>query len=83
MLVLAMQFSRGSTELVELGNGKVPARGRHRLAPDAHNKAPWPANRSSGPWGHSLETEERTNDQPHVPPGDPKIYDRTSDSDTE
>jgi len=53
------------------------------LAPDAHDKTPRPANRSSGPWGHSLETEERTNAQPLVPAGDPKIYDRWSERLTE
>jgi hypothetical protein len=62
----------------------MPARGRQRLLQsEAHNKAPRPANRSSGPWGHSLETEERTNDQPLVPPGDPKIYNRWSERLTE
>ena len=29
-----------------------------------------------GALGHSLETEERTNDRPAAPPGDPKIYNR-------
>jgi hypothetical protein len=62
----------------------MPARGRQRLLQsEAHNKAPRPANRSSGPWGHSLETEERTNAQPLVPAGDPKIYDRWSERLTE
>ena len=34
---------------------------------------------ASGPWGHSLETEERTNGLHLEPSGDPRIYDEWSE----
>jgi len=84
MLVLAMQFSRG--------NDETPASRRHpsiqkegcRPRPvsaflGVRDKAPWPTWSASGPWGHSLETEERTNGLHLEPRGDPRIYNQRAE----
>jgi len=66
---------RGRCQIhVGAGAGSITRGGS--AAPSGYATRPRGRQAASGPWGHSLETEERTNGLSLALPGDPKIYHR-------